>query len=932
VLLWLRCPALRDLVNDFWQQGGGSHTAEMAGSVLELSIDASDEVVETICHYVHYGGLILPPTLTLQLETLKVASELGLLALQDQLEHFLCQDINGDNLDVLYQAAQENHYRRIENSCVRFMNGELQDHHREEILQRTLASSIQDLNIPSTGVALRTKDLHDFEDVPDDVLQGTFNQTASRGGNHVSETFGGQLTASNPSVDYRIMNEEADNYMQSLKMSKKMQEYEQDLQTSETLRHRPNSGHNTTVSGAHGKTKSGGIYSLLLGENEDGFGNGDMYSTNQYGQEVMKDIKRPPSGQGKTAGLANTTAGARKNSSSGGKNVPNLQEFDPSTMSLVPKKEKSEHEKRLEELSRPRSSQQTPSSLRKNSHDLEVDTSMTSDPSEASHHPTSTRSTTSGKESLAKTTSSVGAKRPGSASAAKTTTAAKSTSFGKRPTQMEDDDEPLPDDVYLDQGDYAEDDYVLNQNPRSAAKSAPSSQSQLRNSGNKTAAAPLLSSTSNPRLRTSTEPVFNNHGDNDYGNNIENASHVEGGTQIRSSLALLKAKVSKTAGGRTRRISAGAAIGNFAQANEGVDSESSSPVPSSSSAGQLSSAPNSLGNTLENHRGSHSSGIRQSQQQQSRYGNSSQQRGNAFDEGEEDYADDFDSFPTGSYSNQTSKNNTLQRTSSRSGTNNRNNNNNNFNAEDSDFDAPPRSSAATYLQLLETVQDKSYSGGDADDDNMGAEYASGNTEECPDCGRHFAPESLLRHTKICKKVFLSKRKVFNSSKQRLDANPETLKQKKTAGRAGAAVASNKPPTAAKSAASKWKEQSKQFREAMRAVRGGGGGGGASSSSTGGDGSQQTNAQPAQPYIDPTLIQCPNCLRRFSEKAAERHLPVCQKIIAKPSSLKKGGGQTAGSLTATQTRTAGSSQSGGSSSFNGARTTGGRSGGGGGSWN
>lgn len=86
-------------------------------------------------------------------------------------------------------------------------------------------------------------------------------------------------------------------------------------------------------------------------------------------------------------------------------------------------------------------------------------------------------------------------------------------------------------------------------------------------------------------------------------------------------------------------------------------------------------------------------------------------------------------------------------------------------------------------------------------------------------------------------------------------------------------------------ASKWKEQSKAFREAMRAAR------------------QVTKAleagEPLPPPVysgpDLSLIPCPHCGRRFNEKAAERHIPQCNNIRAKPSSLKKGTGGAGGTI-------------------------------------
>lgn len=39
--------------------------------------------------------------------------------------------------------------------------------------------------------------------------------------------------------------------------------------------------------------------------------------------------------------------------------------------------------------------------------------------------------------------------------------------------------------------------------------------------------------------------------------------------------------------------------------------------------------------------------------------------------------------------------------------------------------------------------------------------------------------------------------------------------------------------------------------------------------------------------DPSLIHCPHCSRKFSPKAADRHIPICNTIIAKPVTLLKG---------------------------------------------
>lgn len=227
--------------------------------------------------------------------------------------------------------------------------------------------------------------------------------------------------------------------------------------------------------------------------------------------------------------------------------------------------------------------------------------------------------------------------------------------------------------------------------------------------------------------------------------------------------------------------------------------------------------------------------------------------------------------------------------------------------------------------------------------------------ECPDCGRKFNPIPYEKHIKICKKVFLQKRKVFDSTKMRLaTGDPEMeklavqaskeaakLRRKKEAMEAAAAAAASAPqqgkgpgggfpgngkagavapqaqaPPAKKQTnqntavvkqaggggggggggtkeenAAKWRDQSNAFREAMKAAR------------------QYSKAvaegKPLPPPVisapDKSLVPCPHCGRSFNEKAADRHIPQCQNIKAKPSALKRGaggGGGVNGSLSAT----------------------------------
>lgn len=186
------------------------------------------------------------------------------------------------------------------------------------------------------------------------------------------------------------------------------------------------------------------------------------------------------------------------------------------------------------------------------------------------------------------------------------------------------------------------------------------------------------------------------------------------------------------------------------------------------------------------------------------------------------------------------------------------------------------------------------SGYHAEDDMgppMEAEYG-GQQLECPDCHRKFNPIPYEKHVKICAKVFLQKRKVFDSTKMRVEDNPELLKilkqkQKEeamAARRKTKAAAAQETPVGTDSAAkSKWKQQSSAFREAMRAAR--------NVAVAQASGAPLPPVAPSAP--DPSLIPCPHCGRRFNEKAAERHIPQCQSIRAKPTILKRGTGGAGG---------------------------------------
>lgn len=1003
---------MRDLIQDFWEQGGGSHTAEAAGSVLELSIDASDEVIETVCHYVHYGGLFLPPTINLQLETLKVAVELGILSLQDQLEDFLGRHVDLNTVEEIATAAQNAGYRRLLDHCQRFREQpELHQRQQEQLkstgidLQRLSQTSASRSSSALTNkhhqnnnsTAFRTNDLHDFDDLQDDVLLGTAATTGQRSGLDPGTGNNPTFATSNPSIDYHTLNQEADAYLQSLHLSAGGAPPAQTASLSmpplygegevvddsiDYYNHgstgrsssAPTGQKTTSGRGPPTKPKSGGIYGLLLGPQDSSNGNPSANASSTFGNMA------------KSAGTA-TQVGANGRATSAGRNGGNssrggagkastlsaLQEFDSSTMSLQPrfeKDKKTEAEKRLEELAKPRSQRSTNQPTKLDA----LDTSNLSEEAPIST-PSSTRA---------------GAKSVGGNKAA--AAAKKNTTPRTQPVVAS----AATFDTFLDDDEFVEgrEDFAA------APKQPPQRQQQHLDPPKRSQEAPRV------QPRSEGHTPIGHTADDPQDDADDGGSGSGGGTQIRSSLALLKAKARTRSTRRSFSATAVAARTMVNDDNEAVtavpledegDTNDYSPygrpaartAPSSSFAarnnGSHSNNP-SNNSTITNHNNLRAPNTGNPARNSTRYSS---------ERDEEDYyQDDFDTVQqdgTGeddmygyspAMSNRPTMNNTKassnygnsgsslanmdRGTSATMQSNNSTQQRPSASQGHTYANPPPRQSAIErsgvgrgYDDYEDNPHDDDYYGASAtsaptrsgfqgssggaasnyrqqydgeDEVDEGVDEAAGNTEECPDCGRHFLPEPFARHVKICRKVFVQKRKPFDSSKKRLAANPETLMTAKK----------GRPQNSSKSGAgggaaggvSKWKEQSKQFREAMRAAR-------EYSNPSSGDaqGGQTVNAAPKQPYIDPSLIQCPNCQRRFNDKAAERHIPLCKNIIAKPSMLRKGGGANASAgLAATQM---GSNSNNGSNNnnggFQGARTMGAsqnnskRFGGGGGGW-
>ncbi|KAF7254179.1 Zinc finger C2HC domain-containing protein 1B, partial [Varanus komodoensis] len=135
---------------------------------------------------------------------------------------------------------------------------------------------------------------------------------------------------------------------------------------------------------------------------------------------------------------------------------------------------------------------------------------------------------------------------------------------------------------------------------------------------------------------------------------------------------------------------------------------------------------------------------------------------------------------------------------------------------------------------------------------------SQNLLPCEICGRKFAPGVLTRHVPICRKVFNKKRKPFDSLKQRLQGTEILTIKKKP-------PAKNQPEKK-----SNWRQQHENFITAIRAAK----------LATIAMKEGRPLPPPPPPTINPDYIQCPYCMRRFNETAAERHINFCKEQAAR----------------------------------------------------
>ncbi|CAH8441605.1 unnamed protein product [Dicrocoelium dendriticum] len=134
---------------------------------------------------------------------------------------------------------------------------------------------------------------------------------------------------------------------------------------------------------------------------------------------------------------------------------------------------------------------------------------------------------------------------------------------------------------------------------------------------------------------------------------------------------------------------------------------------------------------------------------------------------------------------------------------------------------------------------------------------------CDICNRRFSDAALSKHRVICLKNAQRKRKVFDSRLQRARG----LQMPKTKTDSAAILRERELKLAQiQERKSNWRMKHEEFISAIRAAK----------EYTFAKRSGGPLPPPPPSTIDPDLIQCKFCLRRFNEKAAERHIRFCEE--------------------------------------------------------
>ncbi|XP_065339036.1 zinc finger C2HC domain-containing protein 1C isoform X5 [Cloeon dipterum] len=146
--------------------------------------------------------------------------------------------------------------------------------------------------------------------------------------------------------------------------------------------------------------------------------------------------------------------------------------------------------------------------------------------------------------------------------------------------------------------------------------------------------------------------------------------------------------------------------------------------------------------------------------------------------------------------------------------------------------------------------------------------------ECGMCGRRFAEDRIGKHEDVCRKTKQKKRKAFDPVKMRTQGT-EAESFVKSAGRRGAEPVKRQQQQQQQqkqqqsTSKGNWRKKHEEFIETIRQAR--------MVKQIMDAGGKLSDLPPPKPMDTSDYIQCPHCSRRFSEGAAERHIPRCANI-------------------------------------------------------
>lgn len=89
---------------------------------MELSIEASDEVLACICRYIHSTAIMLPIQLTNQLELLRVACELQMAYLFECVSEYLVLKLTAQNVHFVLDFCSKHSFNDLESKCRSYLS------------------------------------------------------------------------------------------------------------------------------------------------------------------------------------------------------------------------------------------------------------------------------------------------------------------------------------------------------------------------------------------------------------------------------------------------------------------------------------------------------------------------------------------------------------------------------------------------------------------------------------------------------------------------------------------------------------------------------------------------------------------------------------------------------------------------------------------